>query len=548
MKIKIIRNFGILSFFFLLIIYSFSLSLLLPARNWETDFGSYYALSMFLDENNILYEGMFSHSGPFYFVFIKIINLFTGWGWRSSIITYAIIYFLYFLVVYFKCSKLKLNFKETFLVIFLLISYQKYFGTNVCLQNFFNILLILFSTYLLLFIKNNFKKKNFFIAVSFLSLLILTRIDGLLYSSIIIVTYLFYLFENKINFKVVLKDIFFSLGIFFLIFLTFKFTLGFTFKSYLTHNVLFNLDYSLLFDTMNNFQFYLNLTPKKLTMLIIFLYITTISLLKKEQLLKFNLYSCLILLLVFLFSLYLLEININYFYYINYILIFLILFKIVLKDKLFVAFFFSIFLYFVSISIFNYSGSYKLYHTAMLHPSYLFITSSLILLIKNINLKYIKYFFLFLIIFFISDQYKKHFKFIKNEIVKSNNFSFQNSYKNFYYFSNKIYDNEIVQLKQKENLKIICGRGWINVFSNKKVNGNIYDWWYFIGVNFKTEYFDNDYRSFVEKDLGEKFIIDKGCVENKNNSSVELKYILNNSAKIKDLRFFNEQYELRILN
>ena len=82
MRIKIIQNFGILSFFILLIIYSFSLSLLLPARNWETDFGSYYALSMFLDENNILYEGMFSHSGPFYFVFIKFINLFTGWGWR----------------------------------------------------------------------------------------------------------------------------------------------------------------------------------------------------------------------------------------------------------------------------------------------------------------------------------------------------------------------------------------------------------------------------------------------------------------------------------
>ena len=138
---------------------------------------------------------------------------------------------------------------------------------------------------------------------------------------------------------------------------------------------------------MNNFQFYLDLTPKKLTMLIIFLYITTISLLKKEQLLKLNLYSFLILLLVFLFSLYLLEININYFYYITYILISLILFKIVLKDELLVTFFFSIFLYFVSISIFNYSGSYKLYHTAMLHPSYLFITSSLILLIKNINLK-----------------------------------------------------------------------------------------------------------------------------------------------------------------
>ena len=548
MRIKIIKNSGILSFFFLLIIYSFLLSLLLPARNWETDFGSYYSLSMFLDENNILYNGMFSHSGPFYFVFIKFLNLFLGWGWRSSIITYAIIYFLYFLVVYFKCLKLNLNFKETLLVIFLLISYQKYFGTNICLQNFFNILLILFSTYLLLFINENFNKKYFFIAVIFFSLLVLTRIDGLLYSLIIVTFYLFYLFKNNINFKIILKDIFLSLCIFLVIFLIFKFSLGFTLRSYFTHNVLFNLEYSLLFDTMNNFQFYLDLTPKKLTLLIIFLYIITISLLKKEQLVKFNLYSFLVLILVFLFSLYLLEIKKNYFFYITYILISLVMFKITLKDKLLIPFFFSIFLYFVSISIFNYSGSYKLYHTAMLHPSYLFVLSSLILLIKKIHFKYIKYFFLFLIIFFITDQYKKHFKFLKNEILNSNNFSFENSYRNFYYFTDKIYDNEVVKLKQSENLKIICGRGWINIFSNKKVNGNIYDWWYFTGVNFKTEYFNNDYKNFIKKKLGEKFIIDKSCTENKNNNSTELKYILNNSIKIKDLRFFNEEYELRKLN
>ena len=70
-------------YFFLVLVlflYSIFLSLLLPARNWETDYGSYYSLSMFLDSENILYENMFSHSGPFYFFFHKVIRLFIGLG------------------------------------------------------------------------------------------------------------------------------------------------------------------------------------------------------------------------------------------------------------------------------------------------------------------------------------------------------------------------------------------------------------------------------------------------------------------------------------
>ena len=521
--------------------------MLLPARNWETDFGSYYALSMFLDHNNILYDSMFSHSGPFYFVFIKFVNFFLGWGWKSSIITYAFTYILYFLAVFFLCSKLNLKFIEIFLVILLLISYQKYFGTNVSLQNFFNIILILFSTYLLIFVDKNFDKKYFFISIIFFSFLILTRIDGILYSILIAGCYLFYLSKKKINFKIILKDLFFSLSIFIIIFLSFKYLLGFTFQGYYTHNILFNLKYSLLFDSMNNFEFYLNFTPKKLTQLIIFLYVVALIFLKKKQLLNYNIYSFLVILMMFLLSLYSFEIKINYIFYAIYFLISLTLFFIALRDQFYAPFLFSIFFYFISIVIFNYSGSYKMYHTAMLHPSYLYLLCSLILLIKKINYQYLKFFFIFLIFFFISDQYKKHFTFLKSQILKSNNFSLQNSYKNFYYSPSKIYDNEVVKLKKDKNLKIICGRGWINVFSNKKVDGNIYDWWYFTSLNFKTDYFEADYLNFIKKKIGKVFIIDEYCAQDNKNHSIELKYILENSIKIRNLNFFNIKYELREL-
>ena len=67
----------------------------------------------------------------------------------------------------------------------------------------------------------------------------------------------------------------------------------------------------------------------------------------------------------------------------------------------------------------------------------------------------------------------------------------------------------------------------------------------FTGVFFDTNYFNSDYKKLVNKNYGEKFIIDKTCVRNEVNKSKELKFILENSYKIKDLKFLKNNYELR---
>ncbi len=546
MKINHIINKN-LALIIILFFYSIFLSLLLPARDWETDYGSYYSLSMFLDNENILYENMFSHSGPFYFFFIKILGYVVGWGWKSSIIVYAISYFLLFLSIFYCCKKLKIGFFETLIVLVLFTSYQKYFGSNVSLQIFFNINLVLFSLYLLLFITEEFKKKNLFLSIFFLSLLILTRIDGIIYSALFIFSYLYFLYIKKINLKLFFNDLIIGLLIFLIVFLFFKFYFGYSFKSYFDHNIIFNLKYGLLHDKLNNFSFILDLTPKKLTLSIIFFIITYFIIIFAKEKNKSKFTIPLIFLYIVLFLIYNFEIQINYYFFVNLILIILTLSLLILKDTRYIYLCYSTIFYLISIFILNYSGGYKLYYTAMLHPPYIFLFISVLILIKKINLNIYKYLAYFVFIFLIADQYKKHIFFFNSQVLESEKISFKNDINNFFYDDSLIKDSKIIVFQKKENVKVICGRGWLNVFSEKKTKGNLYDWWYFAYILFDTEYFNNDYEYFIKGNLGNFFLIDKGCLKPSIKSSDKLKYIIKNSVPNKEFNFFNNTYELRRL-
>ena len=533
---------------FILFLYSVFLSLLLPARDWETDYGSYYSLSMFLDSENILYENMFSHSGPFYFFFIKIFGYLFGWGWKSSIIIYAITNFIFFSSILHLCKKLDLNFFETLIILILLFSFQKYFGTNICLQNFFNSILVLFSLNLLLFITNNFKKNYFYISIFFFSLLILTRIDGIIYSFLIIISYIYYIVKNKIEFKYILNDFIISVIIFTIIFLFFKIYFNYSFSSYFYHNIIFNLNYGDLNSTLGNFTFIIDQIPKKLSLALSFFTIVSLILICFKEKKSLKTLIPLIVLYFVLFQIYQFEIDNNYLFFSNLFLIALFLSFILNENKIYIYLFFSVIFYLISIFIFNYSGSHKLYHSAMFHPSYILLFISTIFFIKTVDFKIFKYFTFFILIFLIADQYKKHVRFYNQEIIKNENISFKNNFTNFFYDETKILNNELITLQKKENLKVICGRGWINIFSETKTKGNIYDWWYFTYIHFNTDYFNKDYEYFINGNLGKKFIIDRTCVKDKINKSNKLKNIIENSTLIKELTFFKNTYQLRNLN
>ena len=173
---------------------------------------------------------------------------------------------------------------------------------------------------------------------------------------------------------------------------------------------------------------------------------------------------------------------------------------------------------------------------------------STIFLIKTVNFKIFKYFTFFILAFLIADQYKKHVRFYSHEIIKNENISFENEFSNFFYDEKKILNNELIKLQKKENLKVICGRGWINVFSETKTKGNIYDWWYFTYIFFNTDYFNEDYEYFINGNLGKRFIIDSRCVKGNMNKSNKLKNIIENSSLIEEFTFFQNTYHLRKLN
>ncbi len=101
------------------------------------------------------------------------------------------------------------------------------------------------------------------------------------------------------------------------------------------------------------------------------------------------------------------------------------------------------------------------------------------------------------------------------------------------------------------NTPVICDRGWLHVFNEKKSNGYMFDWWFY-DSKFKSLNFEKIsifYNEIYQKKYSDFIIINKTCLENERFSqSPYIKNILDKSFKINDLSFFNLNYELRQLN
>ena len=96
-KAKLILEITILIF---LIFIAFLISLHLPGFDWETDYGHYYYISMFNEENKEFYNDFFIHKGPVAIFVLDLIGFFIGYGWKESIIFCILIsiniFFLFF--------------------------------------------------------------------------------------------------------------------------------------------------------------------------------------------------------------------------------------------------------------------------------------------------------------------------------------------------------------------------------------------------------------------------------------------------------------------
>ena len=92
------NNIFFLPIFIIFFAFFWSLFLL---NEWGTDYGGYYAIARFLDEDYRLYKEAFDHKGPIYYIFLKCIGSLIGWGSKQAFVSLGITVSIYLLTIFY---------------------------------------------------------------------------------------------------------------------------------------------------------------------------------------------------------------------------------------------------------------------------------------------------------------------------------------------------------------------------------------------------------------------------------------------------------------
>lgn len=233
MMVKLQKVFLIL----LCLFFSFFWSLCL-FQYWSSDFGFYYLVSNSLSDNNNLYKDIFDHKGPIYYLFIKTVSYFIGYGVYQAYITLSITVFLFSsALLLIAKNKYFINLIILLFIIFSLLHTQ---NLNISIQLFQSTFIILSFFYLYEFIENKF---HFKLHLSYLLIIIavFTRIDSIIYLPVFFLAPLIIYKDNyyKILFSYLCLMLYFSL-----IFLFLSLFFNFSFNDYFETNIKFNFFYS----------------------------------------------------------------------------------------------------------------------------------------------------------------------------------------------------------------------------------------------------------------------------------------------------------------
>lgn len=548
---KSVPNYFLILFFISLIIISFLISLHLPANDWETDFGHFYYISMYNFDSKNLYFDFFWHKGPMIILINDMISGLIGYGWKQSIL----IYFIFTLVaVYIFHTYVYFKYKSLIILFFSSVFFFTFFksqGTHIYIDLVLISFLFLALVNYLKFIKKN-SYKYFYLFISFIISAILVRIDTAIYLVPFAIVFFIFIFKEK-NFKIInLKFLTICTFVIISIFLLLLYLNNFNFNDFYLSNINFNMEYSNSegYVKFKNLPIIYHMSPNKLIVLILilksFYYFNSHSLINK----KLKVFLAIVSLLqsaLFLFkfnnvyifnSLYLVEISFLFFCF----------FKI--KEFKNYELLMVILLNYTSIFIFLFSGSFKINHYLILLFGYcvhfVFFLSH-IMLINKIP----KYFFIILFTILSVDQSHKIYNSIKNPLVRNEKINLEYGLNNFFYNFNYIKNNKMLSVISELNTPVICDRGWLHIFNEKKSNGYMFDWWFY-DTKFKSLNFEKIskfYNEIYQKKYSDFIIINKTCLENEIFSqSPYIKKILDKSFKINDLSFFNLKYELRQLN
>ena len=461
-----------LMFLVVIIIFGFSWPIFLLTE-WGSDFGVYYVTASFLGDDYQLYKSAFDHKGPVYYLFIKGIGNFIGWGAIQAFMTLGITVLFYLLTIFYVA---KHYLKDKILITVVVgLSFATLFQqpSNVSIALFQSALLILF------FHTNNLLQQNrktiyLIISIFLLCMATLTRIDSVIYILLFIPLVIILGGRQKITIRKLVSG--FSIGIlssFVFIWIIFSY-FGFSLNDFYIHNVHFNNWYKLK-NTLSMFY-----RPVQ------FKYFITTGL--------------------FPITLILLSILLNKIFFQDERMQNTSLFKNIITPERIL----SLSTLVLSILALIYSGSDKNYHAFILIPGILFFIISNLNLIEKDIIKIIPAFIVYLIIISaytlipaVSTLHKK-----------------ENLFNPFDKYSDvKRYEITVEDMRSRTSAYIVGGRGWPYLFSGIKPATAINNWWlYFFPESYTTDGTLKDHNKLINQTNGYEFWIENSLINKEDTS------------------------------
>lgn len=482
--------------FFLIAIYLWSTKLYLE---WGTDFGIYYSGSFFTStifnsENDYkIYSEFFTHKGPIYYLFLKIIGNIIGWGHHQAVFSLYLSVLVFFITIYFFIKKKVTNNTLAFFLILLSLLLLVGQPTNSSIA-FFQMGLILISFIFLIYSEKN--RGYIHLSLIFLNLAIFTRIDFIIFIFPFLVFMGIQIYKKKFS---TIKIFVFYFVLFPIILISLlKFFFIFSIFDFYNHNFKFNLWYKNIFFETNSIIKYLFIKfhrevqfsiITKSFLLPIFIFILGLILKKKIDLK--NSYS---------------EISK----------------KIKFESNDFVIA--SILLSGILIVFNSFDKQYHLLSISVPILFFIIYYSQAISQFKIIQILFIPFFiYSYVLEFdFIIGDFKKKLNCLNNIFCE---------YSDLHNYQTTI--NSIKQIRNNE-VHIIGGRGWVYFFSTKKPHQSLNDWWFYYGnKGFETKSLLKSFDSLVNQEKGYKFWVDNRILERaKFNQSEKIKKVLKKSQII----------------
>ena len=476
---------------FIIIIFVLSIWSSSVLTDWGSDFGTYYAGSYFLNDNYNLYNEYFDHKGPFYYLFLKMIGYFIGWGHWQAYLSLLLTMLVFYLPVFFILVSERLEPIKFFVgtILSLCLLYDQYSNSGIA---FFQSGLLLTSFWLLvrhyksLIIQNI----SFFLFIC----AVLTRIDSLIFLPIYFATLILADYPKKFNFFI--KNIFFWIITLIISFSAISRYFHFNVNDFLIFNNEFNKWY-LEYITISSSLFYkvIDFIIRENSFKILTSSLIIIPLLLLTTQLSNGIYELFIRTKNFL-----LKRNEEHF---------------ISKNT------FCLLIIMCGLMGWIITTSDKSYHILiLLAPLLLFYLFNLHFLsvIQSSILSLIGVYCLIIILYMPIYKLHKNPNCLTSPFCKSSNLNYH--YEDIFKFLKDIKDKEIT---------ILGANGWIYLFSDKKPATSISNWvFYYAEKPFVTNLFTEQHQILLKRPSGYRFLIINKFLEMDNKNKF-LKEVLNKS-------------------